>query len=84
MQATNVLNDAYRAVMDPTVNPLSALPPGQRFQTMIYLSILWTLIFCLGTGAWVWYGELMVLHVLVALGILMTDITFRRARTRLR
>lgn len=81
-KSTNTVNEAYRAVMDPSVNPLNALPPGQRFQTMVYLSMLWTAIFCLGTGAWVWYGELIVLHVLVALGVVVTGTTFHRASSR--
>ena len=41
--------------------------------------MMWTLIFCVGTGAWLWYGELVVLHVAVALGVLITGLTFRRA-----
>jgi len=41
--------------------------------------MMWTLIFCAGTGAWLWYGELVMFHVLVALGAIVTGITFRRA-----
>ena len=36
----------YRAVMDPSINPLRNAPPAQRFQLMLYLSIMWTTIFC--------------------------------------
>ena len=71
--------DPYRQIMDPEVNPLKSLPAGQRFQVMIALGMMWTLIFCIGTGAWLWYGELVVFHVLVALGLLLTGLTFRRA-----
>lgn len=76
LETPSTLRDNYRAVMDPSANPLRALPPGQRFQAMLFLSIMWTLIFCLGTGAWVWYGQLLVLHVLMALGVLVTGATF--------
>ena len=69
----------YRAIMDPSVNPLRALPPAQRFQLMMSLSIMWTTIFCAGAGAWFWYGELIVLHLAAALGFLATGYTFRRA-----
>lgn len=73
------VKDPYRAIMDPTVNPLANLPASQRFQIMIYLSTMWTVIFCLGTGAWLWFGQLMAFHVLVALGLLITGLTFRNA-----
>jgi len=73
------ISDSYSAIMDPSVSPLRNLPSSQRFQAMMALSMTWTLIFCAGTGAWLWYGELVVFHVLVALGAIVTGITFRRA-----
>ncbi len=69
----------YRAIMDSTVNPLRSLPPAQRFQLMLFLSVMWTNIFCVSAGAWIWYGELMVFHVLVLAGIVITSLVFRRA-----
>jgi fatty-acid desaturase len=71
----------YRAVMDSNYNPLRNLPPAQRFQIMAFLSMMWTTIFCAFAGAWIWYGELMVGHLLVALGFLVTGITFHRANS---
>lgn len=75
----------YRAVMDSSINPLKNLLPVQRFQVMTFLAVMWTTIFCAGAGAgaWLWYGELMVAHVLVTLGILITGLTFRRANMAL-
>jgi hypothetical protein len=69
----------YRAVMDSSVNALRTLPAGQRFQFMLFLSVMWTNIFCFGAGAWLWYGELIVLHVLVAAGGIMTGLVFQQA-----
>lgn len=69
----------YSLVMDSDKNPLSKLPPGQRLQTMIYLSLMWTAVFCMAAGVWVWYGELLVAHILLALGILATTLEFRTA-----
>lgn len=69
----------YRAVMDPEVNPLRNLPAAQRFQLMLALSIMWTIVFCAGSGAWMWYGELLILHLLLAAATLVTGFTFRRA-----
>lgn len=65
--------------MDSDVNPLRNLPAAQRFQVMLFLSVMWTTIFSAGAGAWLWYGELMIAHVLVAFGVLVTGLTFRRA-----
>lgn len=69
----------YRSIMDSTVNPLRNLPAAQRFQLMLFLSVMWTNIFCLSAGAWIWYGELMVFHVLVVAGIVVTGLVFRWA-----
>lgn len=69
----------YRVVMDSRFNPLRNLHPAQRFQLMIALSIMWTTIFSAGAGAWLWYGELIVLHVLMVFGVFATGFTFHRA-----
>jgi hypothetical protein len=70
----------YRSIMDPESNPLRALPPGQKFQLMTSLAMMWTAIFCAATSAWLWYGELVLAHVLVAAGFVITGLTFHRAR----
>lgn len=72
--------DFYRFVMDPERNPLRHLMPAQRFQLMTLLSMMWTTIFCAAAGVWYLYGELVVVHLLLALGVLITGITFRNAR----
>ncbi|WP_411819942.1 hypothetical protein ABFZ85_00035 [Hyphococcus formosus] len=72
----------YNSVMDSEKNPLSNLPKAQRFQLMTYLSIMWTTIFCFGLGYWAIYGQLIVLHVLVALGASFTGFTFYNARRK--
>ena len=69
----------YRAIMDSNSNPLRSLPAAQRLQLMFFLSVMWTTIFCAGAGAWFWYGELIVAHVLLALGVFVTGYTFHRA-----
>lgn len=70
----------YRLVMDERINPLVALPAAQRFQIMVSLAMMWTAIFCAGAGAWVWYGELVTLHVGVLVGATATAFAFRSAR----
>lgn len=75
------MRSIYKAIMDPDSNPLSALPPAQRFQLMVSLSVMWTIIFCTAAGSWMWFGHLMGAHVLVALGFAVTGWTFYRANT---
>lgn len=70
----------YSEIMDADVNSLKRLPVAQRFQIMVYLSMMWTVIFCIGTGAWLWYGQLVVAHIAVALGVAVTSWTFFNAR----
>ena len=74
----------YRAIMDPSINPLRHLPPAQRFQMMLALSVMWTTIFCASFGAWFGYGVLIVLHLAAAFGFLATGLIFRRAAPRRR
>ncbi len=71
-----MINSTYQAVMNPNINPLRHLPPAQRFQLTVYLGLMWTTIFCAAGGFWVWYGELVFVHILLAGGTLITGWTF--------
>lgn len=72
----------YNNIMDSDRNPLRFLPQAQRLQAMIILSVMWSTIFCLSTSAWLWYGELVVGHVLFVLGIAITAWTFGAASAK--
>jgi len=67
-------------VMNSEKNPLKNLQPARRFQVMLFLSIMWTTIFCVGTSAWLWFDELLVAHTLMAFGVLATGYTFTSAK----
>lgn len=71
-----------KVVMDPESNPLRRLPSAQRFQLMVLLSVMWTTIFCASASAWIWYGELMVGHLLVALGVIATTFVFQTSQSK--
>ena len=71
------MNELYRSIMDSDQNPLKTLPPAQRFQVMVVLSLMWTSIFCTAASVWFWYGELIAVHILLALGVAITGMTFR-------
>ena len=73
------MKNTYKIVMDADQNQLRGIPPAQKFQIMVYLSAMWTAIFCLAAGAWAWYGELLIGHVAVALGFVVTGLTFQTA-----
>jgi hypothetical protein len=49
----------YALIMDADKNPLMILPLAQRFQIMVYLSLMWTTIFCAAFGIWIWYGQIL-------------------------
>lgn len=67
----------YYLLMRSERNSLNVLPPAQRFQIMVFLSLMWTTIFTASTTLWVWYGELLIGHLLLAMGVLVTSCTFR-------
>lgn len=74
------MTEWYRLLMDSDRNPLNVLPRAQRFQIMVVLSLMWTAIFCTMSGVWFLYEELVILHMLFALGIALTGATFHSAR----
>lgn len=71
--------ETYKSLMDADRNPLRHLAPIRRFQLMVYLSVMWTAIFCAAGGLWFLYGEIVIAHVLLATGVLITGQTFRQA-----
>lgn len=74
--------EPYGLVMNEERNPLMRLPKVVRFQIMVVLSIMWSAIFCVAMGSFVWWGELVVGHIAIATGILITSLTFREATRR--
>ena len=67
----------YSVVMNDDQNPLNALPKPQRFQVMVFLSLMWSTVFCVAIGSWAYWGELVIGHLAVALGVILTGLTFR-------
>ena len=73
------LRRSYETVMNHRRNPLRSLPRTRRFQIMLFLSVMWTTVFSAVFSAWFYFGELMVGHVLLLLGVIVTGVTFRAA-----
>jgi hypothetical protein len=83
MQSLNsTLRRLYQVVMNPEVSSLRYLPVQQRMQVMVALGTMWTLIFTVSTGAWLYFGYLLAAHMLIPAGVLITGITFRFAEGR--
>mgnify|MGYP003641560257 CR=1 FL=1 len=76
--------NSIAVVMNPESNPLNGLPRVQRFQIMAILSIMWTTIFSTALGSWFYYGELVVGHLAVLLGIFITAGVFKSSQQPLK
>lgn len=71
------MKEQYDVIMDESKSPLQRLPKSQQFQIMTFLSIMWTTVFCVAFSAWSLWGELVISHMAIALGVVITGITFR-------
>ncbi len=74
------MRELYDTVMNENINPLRDLPKAQQFQLMMFLSTMWTTMFCLAFGLWAWWGSIMIVHVPLALGVFLTGWTFKAAQ----
>lgn len=75
----NRLSDIVALVMDERLNPLRRLPAAQRFQLMFFLSLMWTSVFCVALGSFLFWGQLVLGHALLLVGVAITSLTFRSA-----
>jgi len=74
---------ASKAIMDPNRNAFMSLPKAVRFQLMVVLSCLWSVIFCVEAGLLVWLPGYVFAHaVLLAIGIFGTSWAFKSAGKR--
>lgn len=78
--STNRETGVVSVVMDPEANPLRGLPKIRRFQMMLVLSMMWSVIFSAAVGAWYYFGELVVGHALVITGAFVTAMVFGTSR----
>lgn len=69
---------SYNLLMNADENPFWRLPKAQRFQVMMWLSMMWTVIFSIGIGTFSFFGHLVGLHLLVLIGVVLTSWTFSR------
>ena len=72
----------YRSVMNSERNPLRNLPKTARFQLMVVLSWMWSMIFALWIGSVFAFGVSAAAHLLLLVGVFVTAEVFRNARER--
>lgn len=76
-----MIEKIFGSVMDPDRNGLSRLPKVVRFQLMVALSFMWSIIFCISAGVFVWLpGYLLVHVVLLLIGIFGTGWIFNSSQ----
>lgn len=74
--------ETYDLVLNENKNSLSTPPKAQRLQLMVVVYDMCINIVYFGMGFWHRWRELVVVHVGVAAGILITDLTFEQAGLR--
>ena len=72
----------YDLVMDPNRNPLQALPKMVRFQYMVILAYMWSVVFSIYLGTIAVLGPSIAAHTILLIGVFFTADIFRRARDR--
>jgi hypothetical protein len=76
-----MIENIFKSVMDPDSNGLSQLSKTVRFQLMVALSFMWSIIFCVSAGVFVWLPGYMLVHVvLLLIGIFGTGWLFNSSQ----
>lgn len=77
-----MFKNIFGSVMDPERNGLNQVPKVVRFQLMVALSFMWSIIFCISAGIFVWLPGYMLAHVvLLLLGIFGTSWIFKTSQS---
>ena len=75
-----MIGEMHDAVMDPEQNPLSRLPKIVRFQYLLILSYIWSVVFTIWIGSSILLGPTIIGHSAVLVAIFFTSGVFRFAR----
>ena len=74
------MKEHYDSVINADVNPLKDLPRVQKYKTMLLLGTMWTIGFCAIASAWLWFGHILLAHIILASCFLVTGSSFEHAR----
>jgi hypothetical protein len=75
-----MIRNAYASLMNSELNPLRNLPKTVRFQIMVSLSWMWSVVFALWLGSVLAFGASVAVHLILLVGVFGTTEVFRRAR----
>lgn len=75
-----MIKNAYGLIMDETRNPFQRLPKMVRFQFMLVLSYMWSVVFSIWIGTMFSLWPMILGHTALIIAIFFTAETFRRAR----
>lgn len=73
---------AWASVMDEERNPLRKLPLMTAHMLMQVLAWMWSAIFSVAIGSYVFFGISVIGHALIIAGIVVTLAVFHRAEPR--
>ena len=76
------MKNIYKLILDADKNPFWRLPMAHRFQIMMILSFMWSIIFSVGIGTWSFFGYSVLLHIPIVLGIVLTSWTFTEVQSK--
>ena len=77
-----MFNNFYNLIFDADKNPFWRLPLSLRFQIMMMLSFMWSIIFSVAIGTWSFFGYSVILHIPIVLGIVITSWTFTKVQSK--
>ena len=75
-----MIGEMYDGVMDPEKNPLSRLPKIVRFQYLLILSYIWSVVFTIWVGSSIVLGPTIIGHSAVLVAIFFTSGLFSFVR----
>ena len=71
-----MIRNIYNIVMNSDYNGIANLPNMVKFQLMIILSFMWSIIFTLMIGSFLVLGPTIVLHIFFLIGVYFTSEIF--------
>jgi hypothetical protein len=77
-----MIKSLYDLVMNPEHNPLRTLPKMVRFQFMVVLAYMWSVVFSIYVGVIALAGPSIVAHTILLVGVYFTADIFGRAQKR--
>ncbi len=82
MAETKAITAAWDAIMDESKNPLRSYPLTTAHMMMQVLAWMWSAIFSLAIGSYLFFGVSIIGHAVVIAGLFVTLAVFSGAERR--